>query len=118
MMDEIFEQVVVKTVPREKTATDTDTRPKRQPPYAVILHNDPVNGFDYVVRVLCKVFSYSKPKSFRLTLTAHLLGRSTVWVGALEVAEFKAEQLRDCGPDPRVKEGGFPLGVSLEPMPV
>ena len=103
MMDEVFEEVVVRTAPREQTSTDT--KAKRQPPYAVILHNDSINGFGYVVGVLQKVFGYGKPKALQLTLTAHLRGRSTVWTGALEVAEFKAEQLQACGPDPEQKQG-------------
>ena len=116
MMDEVFEEVVVRTAPREQT--NTETKPKRQPPYAVILHNDSVNGFGYVITVLQKVFGYGKPKALQLTLTAHLRGRSTVWTGALEVAEFKAEQIQACGPDPDQRQAGAqPLGVSLEPLP-
>ncbi len=116
MMNEVWEEVVVRTVPREETGTGTKTR--RQPPYAVILHNDPVNGFGFVVGVLRKVFGYGTPKAFHLTLTAHVKGRSTVWIGALEVAEFKAEQIKACGPDPDQKQAeAQPLSVSLEPLP-
>ncbi len=115
MMDEVFEEVVVRTVPREQRNTDTKT--KRLPPYAVILHNDQVNGFGFVVEVLQKVFGYGKPKALQLTLTAHLRGRSTVWTGSLEVAELKAEQIQACGPDPeRMKAGAHPLEVSIEPL--
>jgi ATP-dependent Clp protease adaptor protein ClpS len=114
-MEDSFESVVVSTARRERS----ETRPKRQPPYAVILHDDPINGFGYVVGVLQKVFGYARPRAFRLTLTAHFLGRSTVWTGALEVAEFKADQLRSCGPDPEQKKNGaLPLSVSIEPLPI
>lgn len=114
-MEESSESVVVSTARREQS----ETRTKRQPPYAVILHNDPINGFGYVVEVLQKVFGYAGSKAFRLTLTAHSLGRSTVWTGAFEVAEFKADQLRSCGPDPQQKKkGAQPLSVSLEPLPL
>ena len=117
MMDEVFEEVVVRTAPRQQTSTETKT--KRLPPYAVILHNDQVNGFGYVVGVLQKVFGYGKPKALQLTLTAHFRGRSTVWTGSLEVAELKAEQIQACGPDPEQKKAGpHPLGVSIEPLPV
>ena len=47
------------------------TKPKRQPPYAVILFNDDINGFDFVVGVLRKVFHYGLVKAFKLTITAH-----------------------------------------------
>jgi ATP-dependent Clp protease adaptor protein ClpS len=94
------------------------SRTKRQPPYAVILHNDDVNGFDYVVGVLRKVFHYGRVKAFRLTLATHLRGQSIVWSGVLEVAELKADQLRSCGPDPRMASlGALSLRVTVEPLP-
>lgn len=96
--------------------TDTDTQTRRQPPYAVILHNDDINGMDFVVAVLRKVFGYTVEKCFELMLEAHEKGRAAVWVGALEVAELKADQVRSCGADPVQKaKGAHPLGVSVEP---
>jgi ATP-dependent Clp protease adaptor protein ClpS len=96
--------------------TDTDSRTERQPPYAVILHNDDLNTADYVVLVLRKVFGYEFPKCLELMLEAHLTGRSVVWVGPLEVAELKADQIRSCGADPATRDrGAQPLGVSVEP---
>jgi ATP-dependent Clp protease adaptor protein ClpS len=96
---------------------DERTRTRRQPPYAVVLHNDDLNGFDFVVGVLRKVLRYARRKAYLLTLNAHLKGRSVVWTGALEVAELKADQIRSCGPDPDQKpRGARPLRVSLEPI--
>ncbi|HEY7116263.1 MAG TPA: ATP-dependent Clp protease adaptor ClpS [Tepidisphaeraceae bacterium] len=103
---------------RKRTRPSTDARPKRQPPHAVILHNDPVNGFGYVVGVLRRIFRYGTARAFTLTLRAHLTGRAAVWTGPLEVAELKADQLRSAGPDPNmVRRGAGPLGVSVEPLP-
>jgi len=94
---------------------ETETRTRRQPPYAVILHNDDSNSMDFVVMVLRKVFGYTVEKCVELMLEAHNKGRAAVWVGALEVAELKADQIRSFGADPFVKKGGHPLGVSVEP---
>ena len=99
--------------PRERTEA------RRQPPYAVVLHNDDINGFDYVIGVLRKVFHYGRMKAFWMTLRAHVSGCSVLWTGSLEVAELKADQLRSCGPDPRAKQrGALPLRVSVEPLPM
>ena len=96
--------------------TDTETKTRRQPPYAVILHNDDVNSMEFVVAVLRKVFGYTVEKCVELMLEAHEKGRAAVWVGPLEVAELKADQIRSCGPDPDQKsKGAQPLGVSVEP---
>jgi ATP-dependent Clp protease adaptor protein ClpS len=99
-----------------ETDTGTESRTERQPPYAVILHNDDLNSMEFVVTVLRKVFGYTVEKCVELMLEAHEKGRSVVWTGALEVAELKADQVRSCGADPAAKaRGAQPLGVSVEP---
>jgi ATP-dependent Clp protease adaptor protein ClpS len=95
---------------------ETETRTRRQPPYAVILHNDDLNTMDWVIIVLMKVFGYAIEKCFQLMLEAHETGRSVVWIGPLEVAELKADQIHSCGPDPtRLEAGAEPLRVTVEP---
>ena len=98
--------------------TDTETQTRRQPPYAVILHNDDINTMEFVVGVLRKVFGYTVEKCVELMIEAHEKGRSVVWVGPLEVAELKADQIHSCGADPvQAARGAQPLGVSVEPAP-
>lgn len=100
--------------PDVETVDETQTR--RQPPYAVILHNDDLNGMDFVVDVLQTVFGYPDEKCFDLMMEAHKKGRCVVWVGPLEVAELKADQIHSCGPDPAMKpRGAEPLRVTVEP---
>jgi ATP-dependent Clp protease adaptor protein ClpS len=94
-----------------------DTRTERQPPYAVILHNDDINTMDWVILVLRKVFGYTVEKCFGHMLEAHETGRSVVWTGAREVAELKADQIVSCGPDPaRADAGAETLRVTVEPV--
>jgi ATP-dependent Clp protease adaptor protein ClpS len=93
-------------------------RPQLQPPHAVILHDDPINRFEYVIGVLRKVFHYNGVRCFWLTLVAHCTGKAIVWTGTLEVAELKADQIRSCGPDPKkIKTGAQALTVTTEPLP-
>src|SRR5262245_1140325 len=100
--------------PVQREQTDV----KRQPPYSVILQNDDLNGMDFVVNVLRKVFNYGRLKAVGLMLKAHVTGRSIVWTGSLEVAELKADQIRSCGPDPNMKHrGATTLSVSVEAAP-
>lgn len=101
-------------LPDVDTDTDADIPVQRQPPYAVILHNDDWNKIDFVVAVLRKVFGYPEEKCSELTEEAHEKGRAVVWVGAMEVAELKAEQIQSCGPDPRVAHAQ-PLQATVEP---
>jgi ATP-dependent Clp protease adaptor protein ClpS len=93
-------------------------RPRTQPPYAVILHNDDHNGMDHVIRVLCKVFRFDDQTAFERMLEAHTTGRSLLWSGMREHAELKAEQVHACGADPATAEhGAGRLRVTVEPMP-
>ena len=101
---------------RPRTKAD-DPKRKPQPPYAVIVHDDPHNGMDFVTLLFCKVFGYEVAKAAKLMMEVHTTGRSIVWTGALEVAELKAEQIKSAGPDPRAKAGAAPLSVTVEPMP-
>ncbi|MCU9611855.1 ATP-dependent Clp protease adaptor ClpS, partial [Escherichia coli] len=59
--------------------TDSETRTQRQPPYAVVLHNDDINTMDFVVMVLRKVFGYTAEKCVGLMMEAHEKGRSVIW---------------------------------------
>lgn len=93
-------------------------KPKKLPPYAVVLHNDNINRFEWVVGVLMKVLRVGRMRAFWLTLKAHIGGRGIVWSGSLEVAELKAEQLRSAGPDPvKRMAGARMLKVSIEALP-
>jgi ATP-dependent Clp protease adaptor protein ClpS len=103
----------VKVRPRRKASEQSST--KQLPPYAVILHNDDFNTFDFVIGVIMKVFHYPVEKAIAHTLEAHQSGRSIVWSGSKEVAELKAEQIHSCGADPKARErGAQPLQVSIE----
>jgi ATP-dependent Clp protease adaptor protein ClpS len=114
-LEEVAEVAAAEPIVRPKRASRRKTKPKRQPPYSVVLHNDDVNSFEYVVGVVRKVFHYGEPKAFQLTLAAHEQGRSILWSGALEVAELKADQIKSCGPDPEMKSrGALPLQVTIE----
>jgi len=107
----------VTTFPEVVPVEETDTKTQRQPPYAVVLHNDDLNGFDFVVTVLRKVFGFTLEKAVDHTLEAHEKGRSVVWVGPLEVAELKADQIHSCGADPAAAAKGVqPLRVTVEPL--
>ena len=97
--------------------TDSHSQTRRQPPYAVIIHNDDLNSMGFVIEVLRKVFGYTVEKCIQLMLEAHETGRSVVWVGAREVAELKADQIHSCGADPMCQaQGAQPLQVSVEPV--
>ncbi len=79
---------------------DTDTLSKTREalsldvPWNVVVHDDPVNLMHYVTYVLMKIFAYDKKKATILMLQVHKQGRSIVWSGEREKAEFYVQQLQ------------------------
>jgi ATP-dependent Clp protease adaptor protein ClpS len=63
-------------------------------PWNVVVHDDPVNLMGYVTHVLTKIFGYNEKKAAVLMLQVHQQGRSIVWTGEREKAEFFTQQLQ------------------------
>jgi ATP-dependent Clp protease adaptor protein ClpS len=103
---------------QQESPRATRSKPKRLPPYAVVVLNDDEHTFDYVVATFRKVFGYDQTKSIRLAVEIHVSGRAIVWTGPKEVAELKRDQIHSAGPDLyALQKVSFPLGVVLEPLP-
>lgn len=81
-------------MPDTTTLTETETDTSTQPPWNVVVHDDPVNLMAYVTYVLMKVFGYDENRATTLMLQVHNDGRSIVWTGELEKAEFYGQQLQ------------------------
>jgi len=75
------------TITESETDTDVDT------PWHVIVYDDPVNLTSFVTLVFQRIFGYSHQKAESLMLEVHELGKSVVWTGAREKAEFYVQQL-------------------------
>lgn len=75
------------------TLTDTRQATELDMPWNVIIHDDPVNLMGYVTYVLKKIFGYDENKASILMMQVHQKGRSVVWSGQLEKAEFYVQQL-------------------------
>lgn len=78
---------------KEVPANSTRTEPALEQPWNVVVHNDPVNLMVYVTLVFRKVFGFSREKAESHMLEVHHRGRSIVWSGARERAEFYVQQL-------------------------
>ena len=76
-------------------ATETQTKKKTNlaMPWTVIVYDDPVNLMQYVNMVFKKVFGYSEEKATALMMQVHKNGRSLVWSGEKEKAEFYVQEL-------------------------
>jgi ATP-dependent Clp protease adaptor protein ClpS len=76
------------------TLTKTRESAAHAVPWNVVVHDDPVNLMGYVTHVLMKIFGYNEKKAAVLMLQVHQQGRSIVWTGEREKAEFFTQQLQ------------------------
>lgn len=73
--------------------TETSEKTDLGSPWNVVVHNDPVNLMSYVALIFRKVLGFSAEKAQEHMLEVHHKGRSIVWTGAREKAEFYVQQL-------------------------
>lgn len=76
---------------RPDTSSESDTDSDQ--PWSVIVLDDPVTPFPYVVQVFQKVFGYSRDKAFDLTKQVDELGSADVWQGPRTEAEGYLSQM-------------------------
>lgn len=74
-------------------------RPKRQPPYHVILWNDDDHSYDYVIVMLMELFGYPPEKGFQIAEAVDQQGQVTVLTTTREHAELKRDQIHAYGKD-------------------
>lgn len=63
-------------------------------PYDVILHNDEVNTFDYVIACLGKVLGMPRERAASIALEVHENGEAVVWSGGRDEAVERARALQ------------------------
>ncbi|MDX1521318.1 MAG: ATP-dependent Clp protease adaptor ClpS [Anaerolineae bacterium] len=104
------------------TDTDTDTvtdvdiefvvmdEEELDRPYRVIIHNDDVTTFEFVIAVLIRIFEVTVYRAEQIAYEAHTQGNSYVATLPLEEAKsrvFKAQYL--------ARQQGYPLTFTIEP---
>lgn len=89
---------------------DTDERVETMPPYKVLLHDDEVTTFEFVIWLLITTFQKSADEAVQLTWEVHNAGVALVCVTSLERGELYVEQVHSLA-----RPRGFPLTASLEP---
>lgn len=74
------------------TLPQTEHKVRLLPPYKVLLHNDDVNTFDHVIRVIRKLTPLTLEEAFLKTLEAHKTGVALLLVTTKERSELYVEQ--------------------------
>ena len=83
----------------------------------VILHDDPINSFSYVRKVMQEIYGYDKTKIFWLLLKVSVSSRHPIWEGQLKEAKLKAQAMLEKGADPTmISKGAKPLKITVKVM--
>jgi ATP-dependent Clp protease adapter protein ClpS len=69
----------VTTITKDSTETKAEEDKKKEEMWRVVLHNDEVHTFHYVVRSLCKVIgTLDRKAAFEICVQTHGVGKSTI----------------------------------------
>jgi ATP-dependent Clp protease adaptor protein ClpS len=83
--------------PARVEQTRPDDERQDDPPWIVLVWNDPINLMSYVTYVLRKLFGYSEAEATKLMLQVHNEGKALVSSGTREKAEFDVARLHGHG---------------------
>jgi len=98
-----------------KEKSDRRQKPKRQPPYHVILWNDEAHTHLYVVLMLQRLFGYPPEKGYQLAVEVDTRGKAIVLTTTREHAELKRDQIHAFGKDDLVDDCSGSMRASIEP---
>lgn len=103
---------IVETPSAPDFAAEQVEEKRHAPRWYVIIHNDDVTPFEYVIKVLLQLFLLSEEIAEHIANTAHSEGQAVVVVRPREEAERLVKVART-----RARLDGYPLTFSMEPEP-
>ena len=92
-------------------------KPKKLPPYHVVLMDDDDHSYEYVVAMLKRLFGYPDHMSYKLADECDSEGRAVVYTTHRELAELKCEQIHSFGADEYVATCQGSMSAYVEPAP-
>ena len=90
-------------------------KPKRQPPYHVILWNDDEHTYEYVIGMLMQLFAYPPEKGFLMAKEVDTQGKVIVLTTTREHAELKRDQIHAFGKDDLIAGCKGSMSATIEP---
>jgi ATP-dependent Clp protease adaptor protein ClpS len=108
-------EAVQATATAERSPEKSRKKPKRLPPYHVILWNDEDHSFGYVIAMMQKLFGHPRTKGFEIAETVHLQGKAIVLTTTKEHAELKRDQIHAYGKDDLIDDCAGSMWATIEP---
>jgi len=87
---------------------------KELPPFNVVLLNDNDHSYGYVIDMLGRLFGHNENFAYQIARKVDHQGRAIVLTTHKERAEFKRDQIRGFGSDPRIASSACSMGAIIE----
>jgi ATP-dependent Clp protease adaptor protein ClpS len=88
---------------------------KKAPLYHVILHDDDMHTYNYVIAMLIQLFGKQPERAFEHAVEVDKTGVTIVDTTTLERAELKRDQIKAYGRDPLIPKSTSGMYASIEP---
>jgi ATP-dependent Clp protease adaptor protein ClpS len=98
-----------------KPKRDEKPKPRKLPPWNVVLLDDDDHSYQYVIEMLRAIFGYAEEKGFQLAKEVDSTGRVIVMTTHREMAELKREQIHAYGADKRIAACKGSMSAIIEP---
>ncbi|MGE5611446.1 MAG: ATP-dependent Clp protease adaptor ClpS [Bacillota bacterium] len=108
------DQTAVKK-PKQERKSKTAKKPRKLPPYNVVLLNDDEHTYEYVIEMLGSLFRYGRSKAYQLAKEVDQAGRVILLTTTKEHAELKRDQIHSFGPDKRIDRCKGSMSARIEP---
>ena len=95
----------------------TGSKPRKLPPYNVVLLNDDDHSYEYVIAMLRSLFGHPEHMGYQLAKTVDSDGRAIVFTTHRELAELKRDQIHSFGADEFVATCRGSMSATIEPAP-
>jgi ATP-dependent Clp protease adaptor protein ClpS len=111
------EKITTATAPDTAAAEKADQKPKKLPPYNVVLLDDDDHSYDYVILMVRKLFGYPEERGYQLAKEVDTQGRVILLTTTKEHAELKRDQIHAYGKDPHLARSAGSMSAVIEPAP-
>ena len=101
---------------KRRRRSRTSRKPRRLPPYNVVLLNDDEHTYAYVIEMLKALFGFPENKGFKLAEQVDSAGKVIVLTTTKEHAEFKRDQIHAYGRDWRISACAGSMSARIEPV--
>ncbi len=91
-------------------------KPKRQPPYNVILWDDQEHTPEYVITMMQQLFGHPPEKGYQIAQEVDGRGRAIVLTTTREHAELKRDQIHAFGKDAAIASCKGSMSATIEPL--